>query len=82
LVAADNTGRFSPGTFQGDRETGRPREVSGAGDRENDRDFRYAVERVRRDDQDRPPSLLLVSLRGVKSYQFVWAAQFRQPIPS
>jgi hypothetical protein len=55
LVAADDTCRFGPGTFQRHRKTRRPREIPATRDRENNGHFRYAVERLRRHDQDRPP---------------------------
>ena len=51
-----------------------PREIPAARDWENNGHFRDAVERLRRDDQHRPPSLLFVSLGGIKSDQPGFAA--------
>ena len=69
LVTANNACRLRSGTLQRHGEAGHPRETSSARNREHYRHFCYAVERFRRNDQDRPPALLLVSPGGIKPDQ-------------
>ena len=66
LVAANNAHRFRSSTLQRHGETGRTGEIPAARDRDNHGHLGYAVECLRRHDQDRTAASLLVSLRGIK----------------
>src|SRR5882762_167634 len=81
LVAADNSRRFGSGACQRNGKTCRPREITAARDRQNYGEFRYPAEGLRRRDQDRTATFLLVPRRRIETNEPDFAALHQMSSP-